>query len=135
MAGSIVLARNQEFAEPATKIADGDEIAFLPPVSGGSEDGCRRAEIEEYGQLSSPSPGSPSIRARLAARLLRGEEGAVVTFEGMVRNNTNGRRTHYLDYECYEPMALRTDGAQSAARLPPATPSTASPWCTGWAAC
>ena len=37
MAGSIVVARNQAFAEPATKIAEGDEIALLPPVSGGSE--------------------------------------------------------------------------------------------------
>jgi molybdopterin synthase catalytic subunit len=31
----------------------------------------------------------------------------VVTFEGVVRNNTNGRQTHFLDYECYEPMAIR----------------------------
>src|SRR5205085_11756416 len=35
LAGSIVVARNQEFADPATRIAEGDEIAFLPPVSGG----------------------------------------------------------------------------------------------------
>jgi molybdopterin synthase catalytic subunit len=40
-------------------------------------------------------------------RLLDGAEGAVVTFEGTVRNNTNGRRTRCLDYECYEPMALK----------------------------
>ncbi len=36
MAGSIVVARNQEFAGPETPVADGDEIAFLPPVSGGA---------------------------------------------------------------------------------------------------
>src|ERR1035437_6450542 len=35
LARSIVVARNQEFAEPATKLAEGDEVAFLPPVSGG----------------------------------------------------------------------------------------------------
>ena len=36
MARSIVMARNQEFAELSAKLAEGDEIAFLPPVSGGA---------------------------------------------------------------------------------------------------
>jgi molybdopterin synthase catalytic subunit len=42
------------------------------------------------------------------ARVMSGAEGAVVTFEGTVRNNTKGRPTLCLDYECYEPMALKT---------------------------
>ncbi len=42
----------------------------------------------------------------LAARLLRGEDGAVVVFEGVVRNNSQGRATLFLEYEGYEPMAL-----------------------------
>ena len=42
----------------------------------------------------------------LATRLIAGAEGAVVTFEGTVRNNTNGRPTRFLEYEGYEPMAL-----------------------------
>src|ERR1039458_7231864 len=50
MAGSIVVARNHAFAEPATKIAEGDEIALLPPVSGGSEDGADGLEIEVSGR-------------------------------------------------------------------------------------
>jgi molybdopterin synthase catalytic subunit len=44
---------------------------------------------------------------RLAAELQRGEDGAVVVFEGVVRNNTKGRPTLYLEYECYEAMALQ----------------------------
>jgi molybdopterin synthase catalytic subunit len=36
-----------------------------------------------------------------------GEDGAAVVFEGVVRNQTRGRRTIYLDYEAYEEMALR----------------------------
>jgi molybdopterin synthase catalytic subunit len=49
-----------------------------------------------------------AIDARdLARRLLRGEDGAAVTFEGVTRNNTKGRSTLYLDYECYEAMAIR----------------------------
>jgi len=107
MAGSIVVARNCAFAERATKIAEGDEIALLPPVSGGSEDGADGVEIEEAGNYFAITHRAIDTR-RLAARLVRGAEGAVITFEGIVRNHTNGRRTLFLDYEGYEPMALRT---------------------------
>ncbi len=49
------------------------------------------------------------IDSREAAdRLLRPEDGAVIVFEGTVRNNTKGRATRFLDYECYEPMAVKT---------------------------
>ena len=41
------------------------------------------------------------------ARLVTGAEGAVVTFEGTVRNHTKGRATRCLDYECYESMAIK----------------------------
>jgi molybdopterin synthase catalytic subunit len=40
-------------------------------------------------------------------RIKRGEDGAAVVFEGVVRNQTRGRKTLYLDYEAYEEMALR----------------------------
>jgi molybdopterin synthase catalytic subunit len=43
----------------------------------------------------------------LVHRLQRGEDGAVVTFEGITRNNTKGRPTRYLEYECYEAMAIK----------------------------
>jgi MoaE-MoaD fusion protein len=103
MAGSILLARNQEFAGPATQLADGDEIALLPPVSGGSDSPL---EISENGNFFALT-WHPIVPRKIADRLLRGEDGAVVTFEGVVRNNTKGRLTHYLDYDCYEPMAIK----------------------------
>ncbi len=103
MAGSILLARNQAFAEPAATLAEGDEIAFLPPVSGGSEYLRQSAENGSFFALTL----HPIDVRKVAARLLRGEDGAMVTFEGVVRNNTNGRQTHFLDYECYEPMAIK----------------------------
>ena len=106
MAGSIVVARNRAFAGPETKLAEGDEIALLPPVSGGCADGGD-IEIVEAGNYFAIT-SRPIDPRRLAARLVRGGEGAVVTFEGTVRNHTGGRRTLYLDYEGYEPMALRT---------------------------
>ena len=91
---SIVLARNREFVAPAALLAEGDEVAFLPPVSGGAGD-----DVVEIVRAT--------IDARaLAARLLRGEDGAVVTFEGVTRNHSGGRATRYLEYEAYEPMAL-----------------------------
>jgi len=117
MAGSILLARNQEFAGPATQLADGDEIAFLPPVSGGS---VPRLEISENGHFFALT-WHPIVTRKIADRLLRGEDGAVVTFEGVVRNNTKGRQTHFLDYECYEPMALKLMariGSEIAASYP-----------------
>lgn len=108
MAGSIVVARNQEFARLDTPVAEGDEIAFLPPVSGGSDAvGAGRLEILQGGHYFALT--REVIEPRLViARIMTGAEGAVVTFEGTVRNNTKGRATRCLDYECYEPMALKT---------------------------
>src|SRR5208283_2291985 len=98
MERSILLARNREFVRASDPVAEGDEIALLPPVSGGTANAG-----ENYFALTR----EPIDTRALTARLLRGEDGAVVTFEGVVRNNSQGRRTLWLDYECYEPMALK----------------------------
>jgi molybdopterin synthase catalytic subunit len=104
MARSIVVARNHEFADLATLVADGDEVAFLPPVSGGAApDTNELIEAGNYFALTRHAIDTHGV----IARILTGAEGAVVNFEGTVRNNTNGRPTLYLDYECYEPMALK----------------------------
>jgi len=103
LAPSIVVARNQEFAELSTAVEDGDEVAFLPPVSGGAAD---RMEIVEGGHYFALTRHAIDTRA-LIARIQTGGDGAVVTFEGVVRNHTKGRATLYLDYECYESMALK----------------------------
>jgi len=104
LARSIVIARNQEFAERSTRVENGDEVAFLPPVSGGVSDLPEVTEEGNYFALTR----HPIDPRSVIARIITGDEGAVVTFEGTVRNNTRGRPTLCLDYECYEPMALKT---------------------------
>jgi molybdopterin converting factor subunit 1 len=103
---SIVLARNQEFCDRSAAIREGDEIAFLPPVSGGSGGYTHQIHDAETGcffALTREIIDTPAI----GRHLLRGEDGALVDFEGVVRNNTKGRATKFLDYECYEPMAVK----------------------------
>jgi molybdopterin converting factor subunit 1 len=94
---SILFARNQEFAKPETILNDNDEVAFLPPVSGGSVSGASGHIFEIVRE---------TIDSReIVKKLQRPEDGAVVVFEGVVRNNTKGRPTTHLEYECYEAMA------------------------------
>lgn len=94
MAASIVLARNQAFAPLTDLLNEGDEVALLPPVSGGG------------GHIFELTRDPIDVRA-LENRVLQGIDGAVVTFHGVVRNNTKGRETLRLEYECYEGMALK----------------------------
>lgn len=109
MASSTVLALNQQFSSPAAPLAEGDEVALLPPVSGGS--GVAGAYTQ---QITDPAghffalTREPIDGTAIARRLLRGEDGAFVNFEGVTRNNSKGRATRHLEYECYEPMAVKT---------------------------
>ena len=103
----IVLARNQRFTGREEAAAEGDEIAFLPPVSGGTGAYTHWIEDEAGGNFYALTR-EPIDAAKVGRRILRGEDGALVNFEGVVRNNTRGRATRFLDYECYEAMAVKT---------------------------
>lgn len=105
ISASLVVAVNQEFSERARTLAENDEVAFLPPVSGGTGPWTQVVE-DPAGHFFALT--RQAIDARdLARKLVRGQDGAVVTFEGVTRDNTKGRPTLYLDYECYETMAIR----------------------------
>jgi len=103
---SIAISVNQEYAQPEVKLHAGDEIALLPPVSGGA------TETRTPDQLAKTKPRAFITREKIdTAGLLevikRPEDGAAVVFEGVVRNHSRGRRTLYLEYEAYEDMALK----------------------------
>jgi molybdopterin synthase catalytic subunit len=98
---SVVASVNQEFSEWRTTLASGDEVAFLPPVSGGAIFAGAAAEDDMYALVRRPIE-TPEIVERLKAP----SDGAVVVFEGIVRNHSAGRSTLYLEYEAYEAMAI-----------------------------
>jgi molybdopterin synthase catalytic subunit len=96
---AIALSINQEYAQPGAALHDQDEVALLPPVSGGNASHRMAAHVA-------------LVRERITtetvlAEIKQPEDGAVVIFEGIVRDHTRGRRTLYLDYEAYESMARR----------------------------
>lgn len=104
LASSIVLAINHQFSAPTATVREDDEIAFLPPVSGGS--GFTHEIVDPAGHFFALTREIIDT-AVLKRRLLVGTDGAIVDFEGVVRNNTKGRATRFLDYECYEAMAVK----------------------------
>jgi molybdopterin synthase catalytic subunit len=103
MASCIVLARNHEFATPREPLSEGDEVALLPPVSGGSH----LHEIRDPEGHFFALTRNPIDPRDLETTILQGHDGGIVTFQGVVRNNTRGRATLRLEYECYEAMAIR----------------------------
>jgi MoaE-MoaD fusion protein len=100
---SVAYAVNGEFAPLSTELKDGDEVAMLPPVSGGAPE---RAEAPQS-SFEVKLVREPIRVAELQSRIRQGNDGAVCVFEGIVRNHTRGRQTLYLDYEAYEEMAQR----------------------------
>jgi MoaE-MoaD fusion protein len=89
---TLAVAVNQHYVARDYRLQEGDEIALLPPVSGGASFVALLRE--------------PIDSASILASVKQGEDGAVVVFDGIVRNNTRGRRTLYLVYEAYETMAI-----------------------------
>ena len=132
---SLLLAVNQDYATEDRELKDGDELAIFPPVSGGSDEASENPGTVNTGTASvSPadtgtagvSPAStlnatPSKETQdffelttdpidvggVARRVVLPECGATVTLDGYAREWTKGRRTLYLVYEAYAPMALR----------------------------
>ena len=97
---SALASINEEYAFAQDTVNDGDEVAFFPPVSGGS------GEFPEIYRL----PNEPIDHDEIIDSITTPATGAVCLFSGMVRGETNKEghipKTDYLEYEAYEPMAI-----------------------------
>lgn len=119
LASSIACSVNQEYASTTTVLREGDEVGLLPPVSGGKDHSgnisVKKAEFlrSEHCAIVRNVIDMRAIRDEIA----HSEDGAVIVFEGVVRNNSRGRRTLYLDYEAYDAMALNEMEKLSQASL------------------
>src|SRR6185503_6216363 len=82
-----------EVVSPDTALRDGDEVAFLPPVSGGAGE-CWISD-------------RPLSEAEAVARVKGPGMGGIVTFVGAVRDHARGRSIRHLEYEAYPEMAVR----------------------------
>jgi molybdopterin synthase catalytic subunit len=105
--GRLRLAVNQDFAEPAQVLREGDEVALIPPVSGGV-DPCRVVD-------------RPISAEEVAAAVAGPGAGAVVTFVGAVRGESHGRNVLRLEYEAYAEMAdakMRAIAGDAARKWP-----------------
>jgi molybdopterin synthase catalytic subunit/molybdopterin converting factor small subunit len=85
----LLYAVNQEYAERDQPLADGDEVAVIPPVSGGA---FRLA-------------GDPLDLGSVIAEVTDERAGAIATFQGTVRRQSRGRQVIALEYEAYSGMA------------------------------
>ncbi|MCS6915834.1 MAG: molybdopterin converting factor subunit 1 [Myxococcales bacterium] len=90
---SLRVAVNQDFVPPEHVLCEGDEVALIPPVSGGGPC-CRLSR-------------SPIGLEEVIAAVSDPGCGGMVTFTGLVRRSSRGRTVLRLQYEAYEPMALR----------------------------
>ena len=91
----LLYAVNKSYADAGTALADGDEVALIPPVSGG-----------DFRLTSDPLSLDEVVR-----EVQSDEAGAVATFLGTVRNRSRDRQVLYLEYEAYEGMAEETMAA------------------------
>jgi molybdopterin synthase catalytic subunit/molybdopterin converting factor small subunit len=100
----IAVSVNAEYATATQVLKEGDEVGLLPPVSGGC---AEAAQAERKGYEFTSLTREPFDAQLLIAAAKRAEDGAVVVFDGIVRDNSRGRRTLHLDYEAYEEMAAK----------------------------
>ena len=88
----LLYAVNKRYAETETALTDGDEVALIPPVSGGDF------------RLTADALSLDAV----VREVQRDEAGAIATFLGTVRNRSRDRKVLYLEYEAYEGMAEET---------------------------
>ncbi len=99
--GSLRLAVNREYVPWSEVIQEGDEVAIIPPVSGGEDDTHGAGEELPFIEITTEPLSADTYQRRVVSP----ECGAVALFVGVVREFTDDKRTVYLHYEAYEAMA------------------------------
>lgn len=99
---SLLFAVNQEYASREQLLQDNDELAVFPPVSGGAGIETTRDQSHDFFELTTEAIDVGAV----ARRVVLPECGATVSLDGYAREWTRGKRTRYLVYEAYAPMAL-----------------------------
>lgn len=99
-------AVNQAYATPDMVVRLDDELALIPPVSGG-ETGSDKESVESQPELYTISREALDV-AEVTKRVADPNHGATLSFIGTTREYTHGKRTVLLEYEAYIPMALKT---------------------------
>ena len=100
----VAIAVHLEVAAPDTKISQGDEIALLPPVAGGSDGpGDASGQRERRCTISESALDEEAVIARVAGD----DTGGIVSFVGTVRNRARGHEIEHLEYQAYPAMAER----------------------------
>ena len=110
---AVRVALNQEFVDWDAVVADGDEVAFIPPVSGGAHGAGVLFELTSR----------PLDARRMETAVAHKGAGAICTFTGVVRDNSRGRSVTHLEYEAYAEMAtaqMRKIADEIAERWPEA---------------
>jgi molybdopterin synthase catalytic subunit len=117
------VAKNQAYAEDAEPIGEGDELALIPPVSGGggAVGGGDAAEAWAVAEQRYEVTYDPLDVEAVTRKVICPQHGATLAFCGTTREFTEGKRTTLLEYEGYVPMAVKTlaqIGAEIADRWP-----------------
>ncbi len=103
---SLLFAVNQEYATQERILEHNDELAIFPPVSGGSQPEQMSTSVEGSRDFFVITRDPIDVGA-VARRVVLPECGATVSLDGYAREWTASRRTLYLVYEAYEPMAMK----------------------------
>jgi molybdopterin synthase catalytic subunit len=122
----LTIAVNHSYAPPNRVLADGDEVALIPPVSGGSGEGARAGLPHPCTPRPYEITTQPISLDDVAARVAAAERGGITVFAGTVRGITrpgqvDALQTDYLEYEAYPEMAeasLAQIAAEAQARWP-----------------
>lgn len=104
---NVMFSRNGSYTKLSDAVKDGDEIAIIPPVSGGA-----------YGQDNESDNDSDTCNVWITSDPIDADsvvdkvgsdsDGAVVVFHGVTRSHNDGRTVLHLEYEAYSPMAENT---------------------------